>query len=113
VLVVEDADDTRFFLKALLTERYEVMAAAPGEAGLQMAGSDKRPDIISLDVMMPDMDGYEVLDRLGRCRVISRHRCPVAFRRLAPGGHPDAAQKTDGVLFRYQELHRIDGAMAA
>ncbi|MDP2257968.1 MAG: adenylate/guanylate cyclase domain-containing protein [Polaromonas sp.] len=72
MLVVEDADDTRFFLKALLTERYEVMAAASGEAGLQMAGSDKRPDIILLDVMMPDMDGYEVLDRLGRCRVISR-----------------------------------------
>jgi adenylate cyclase len=66
ILVIEDTDDIRFFLAALLDSRYAVLAAASGGAGLQIAGSDPRPDLILLDVMMPDMDGYEVLDRLGR-----------------------------------------------
>ncbi|MGC1174053.1 adenylate/guanylate cyclase domain-containing protein [Polaromonas sp.] len=66
ILVVEDTDDIRYLLVALLQDSYEVMAAAAGEAGLQMARSAKRPDLILLDVMMPDMDGYEVLAELGR-----------------------------------------------
>ena len=66
ILVVEDTADIRYFLTALLEDRYEVMAAASGETGLQLARSEQRPEIILLDVMMPDMDGYEVMERLGR-----------------------------------------------
>ncbi len=66
ILVVEDTADIRHFLMALLEDQYEVMAAASGETGLQLAWSDRRPEIILLDVMMPYMDGYEVMDRLGR-----------------------------------------------
>ncbi|MGH8859554.1 MAG: response regulator transcription factor [Polaromonas sp.] len=74
ILVVEDTADIRHFLTALLEDQYEVMAAASGETGLQLAWSDRRPEIILLDVMMPYMDGYEVMDRLGatRARPISR-----------------------------------------
>ncbi|MDP2033758.1 MAG: adenylate/guanylate cyclase domain-containing protein [Polaromonas sp.] len=66
ILVIEDSEDIRYLLDALLRERYEVMLAASGDAGLALAASPQRPDIILLDVMMPDMDGYEVLRRLGR-----------------------------------------------
>ncbi|MDP2256648.1 MAG: response regulator, partial [Polaromonas sp.] len=66
ILVIEDSEDIRYLLDALLRERYEVMLAASGDAGLALAVSAQRPDIILLDVMMPDMDGYEVLQRLGR-----------------------------------------------
>ncbi|MFN3569810.1 MAG: adenylate/guanylate cyclase domain-containing protein [Polaromonas sp.] len=66
ILVIEDSEDIRYLLDALLRERYEVMLAASGDAGLALAASPQRPDIILLDVMMPDMDGYEVLQRLGR-----------------------------------------------
>ncbi|MGQ2980455.1 MAG: adenylate/guanylate cyclase domain-containing protein, partial [Polaromonas sp.] len=66
ILVIEDSEDIRYLLEALLRERYEVMLAAAGDAGLALAVSAQRPDIILLDVMMPDMDGYEVLQRLGR-----------------------------------------------
>lgn len=66
ILVVEDSDDIRYLLTTLLEELYEVKAAAAGDAGLEMARSGQRPDIILLDVMMPDMDGYEVLAQLGR-----------------------------------------------
>ncbi len=65
VLVIEDSEDIRYLLKALLRERYEVMLSASGEAGLALAVAAPRPDIILLDVVMPDMDGYEVLRRLG------------------------------------------------
>ena len=65
ILVIEDSEDIRYLLDALLRERYEVMLAASGDAGLALAASPQRPDIILLDVMMPDMDGYEVLRRLG------------------------------------------------
>ena len=66
VLVVDDTADVRFFLVALLRDDYEVEAAESGEEGLQVALSDRRPEIILLDVMMPGMDGYEVMRRLAR-----------------------------------------------
>lgn len=66
ILIIEDSEDIRYLLGELLRERYEVMLAASGDAGLALAVSGQRPDIILLDVMMPDMDGYEVLQRLGR-----------------------------------------------
>ena len=66
ILVIEDSEDIRYLLTALLQDRYEVLAAAAGDAGLRLARLEPRPDIILLDVMMPDMDGYEVLGHLGR-----------------------------------------------
>lgn len=64
ILLIEDSDDIRFFLNSLLADAHEVMAAASGQQGLDMALSTTRPDLILLDVLMPDMDGYEVMDRL-------------------------------------------------
>jgi putative two-component system response regulator len=64
ILVVDDTEDIRYFLATLLQDRYEVIAAASGEACLQAAVADKRPEIILLDVVMPGMDGYEVMSRL-------------------------------------------------
>lgn len=64
LLVVEDTDDIRFFLAALLQDQYQVLAAASGTDGLHLAAHSPRPDLILLDVLMPDMDGYEVLQRL-------------------------------------------------
>jgi len=66
ILVVDDTEDIRYFLATLLQDKYEVIAAASGEACLQAATADKRPEIILLDVVMPGMDGYEVMQRLAR-----------------------------------------------
>lgn len=66
VLIVEDTADIRYFLETLLKDQYEVAAASAGEAGLRMATGEPRPEIILLDVMMPDMDGYEVMRRLAK-----------------------------------------------
>lgn len=64
ILVVEDDDAIRMGLTdALEMEGYTVLAAADGEIGLEM-GLTEDPDLIVLDVMMPRMDGFEVLKRL-------------------------------------------------
>jgi adenylate cyclase len=66
ILVVDDTEDIRYFLATLLQDKYEVIAASSGEACLQAAIAEKRPEIILLDVVMPGMDGYEVMRRLAR-----------------------------------------------
>ena len=64
VLVVDDEDDIRELCRVNLEfEGYEVIDAADGEAALQMARRDK-PDVIFLDLMMPKMDGWDVLRHL-------------------------------------------------
>ena len=56
ILVVEDTDDIRFFLSTLLQDRYQVISAASGTDGLRLAALAPRPDLILLDVLMPDME---------------------------------------------------------
>ena len=64
VLIVDDTPRNITVLGELLHPHYAVRAANSGERALRAAHSDPRPDIILLDVMMPGMDGYEVLQRL-------------------------------------------------
>lgn len=64
VLVVEDDPSVRGLLATLLeAEGYEVAAAADGLAGLVKASS-RRPALILLDLMMPDLGGIRVLEEL-------------------------------------------------
>ncbi len=64
ILMIEDDPDLRQ-LTGLRLERegYRVLTAAEGTEGLSLAQS-KQPDVILLDIMMPAMDGREVLRRL-------------------------------------------------
>jgi len=63
VLIVDDNDDLRAFLKRQLSSEYRVETAEDGVEGLQLARKT-RPALIVLDVMMPRMDGYEVCRQL-------------------------------------------------
>ena len=64
VLVVDDEPDKRQLLAfALQREGYEVRTAEDGEAGLD-AVAERQPDLIVTDVMMPRMDGYEMVRRV-------------------------------------------------
>ena len=64
VLVVDDASSTTQLLKAMLeVEGYEIAMAENGREGLALTRGIK-PDLVILDVVMPEMDGYEVLQTL-------------------------------------------------
>ncbi len=60
ILVVDDEPLNINILVELLKSDYKMMAAKNGQQALKAAASANKPDLILLDIMMPDMDGYEV-----------------------------------------------------
>ncbi len=64
VLVIDDENDILLIIKSALHEEgYDVTTANNGYDGLALA-EDASPDLIILDIMMPEMDGFEVLQQL-------------------------------------------------
>ena len=64
ILIVDDDLDTLRLVGLMLQRQgYQISAATNGQQGLDKA-FEEDPDLILLDVMMPDMDGYEVTRRL-------------------------------------------------
>ena len=64
VLIVDDTPDNITLLSALLKDTYKIKIATNGVKALHIASSQPSPDLILLDVMMPEMDGYETCRRL-------------------------------------------------
>jgi len=64
VLVVDDTPENIDVLSGVLRNRFKVKAALNGEKAIRIANADPKPVMILLDIMMPDMDGYEVCRRL-------------------------------------------------
>lgn len=64
VLVVDDNPENLVVIGQLLRPLYRVRVANGGPRALEAAAGEPRPDLILLDVMMPEMDGYTVLSRL-------------------------------------------------
>ena len=77
ILVVDDTPDNLKLMSGLLKDLYRVKIANSGEKALGIAASDSPPDLILLDIMMPEMDGYEVCQRLKRDR--ATRDIPVIF----------------------------------
>ena len=64
ILVVDDEESIRFLYREELEEEgYSVITAADGEEALRRIAREK-PDLITLDIRMPGMDGIEVLHRI-------------------------------------------------
>ncbi|MDX9707450.1 MAG: two-component system response regulator [Azospira sp.] len=64
LLIVDDTPENLTVLSEVLQPTWRVRAANSGRRALQIAAGDPRPDLILLDVMMPEMDGYAVLEHL-------------------------------------------------
>ena len=74
ILVIDDDENTLWLVSTLLQHNdFEVIKSASATEGLEIA-RDQQPDLVLLDVMMPDMDGWEVCRRLRETSAV-----PVIF----------------------------------
>jgi len=77
ILIVDDSPENLAVLGDLLHAHYRVRAATSGARALQLVLQAPLPDLVLLDIMMPEMNGYQVLERL-RAEP-QTHDIPVIF----------------------------------
>ena len=87
ILIIDDTLQNLTVLSQLLLPSYRVRAVNSGEKGLKAVAAN-HPDLILLDVMMPGMDGYEVLERLRADP--ATHDIPVIFITAMTGAENEA-----------------------
>jgi len=97
ILIVDDAPANIRLLGETLRARYKISAAPGGEAGLKLARAEPHPDLILLDVVMPDLDGYEV------CRRLKEDQCTRGIPVIFITALDDEADETHGL-----ELGAVD-----
>ena len=90
VLAVDDTPENLDVVKGLLSSRYVVKAAINGMMALKIA-EKKPPDLILLDIRMPQMDGYEV------CRKLKENETTAAIPVIFLTGESDAASEADAL----------------
>lgn len=89
VLLVDSSPDKLVLMEELLQERHNVMLARNGADAIRLARQAPRPDLILLDVSLPDMDGFAVLADLG-CNFLTAD-IPVVF--LITGPAPEQERR--------------------
>ncbi|MGY8827774.1 MAG: response regulator [Candidatus Latescibacterota bacterium] len=89
MLIVEDVEMNRDLLVQLIEDDYELVEAIDGKQGLEAAASE-RPDLILLDISLPEMDGWEVT-RAIRSDEALKHIPIIAVTAHAMAGDEDKA----------------------
>ena len=77
ILIVDDTPQNIELLSGILKADYKIRAARSGMKALEIAKLTPKPDLILLDIMMPEMDGYEVCRRL-KADALTSH-IPIIF----------------------------------
>ena len=112
VLIVDDVQENIKVLIELLKPEYTTFFAQSGKRGLELA-EKKGPDIILLDIVMPDMDGYQVCRKLKKNA--NTREIPVIFisamtevvdeTKGLEVGAVDYITKWNGLWFRNHDFH--------
>ena len=75
ILIVDDDELTLMLTEKILSAQYNTLRAASGPEAIELYG-ENHPDMVLADYMMPDMDGFQMLEKLHE---IYGNRIPVIF----------------------------------
>lgn len=105
ILVVDDQEDARRLIHRMLAAQgdYEIIEAQSAAAALESC-REKRPDLIVLDLMMPDMDGFALLDRIRSVRPLQRIPVVVVTAKELSRSERDRLQGRISRLLRKGDL---------
>ncbi|MFD0834357.1 response regulator [Mariniflexile aquimaris] len=99
ILIIEDNEQNMYMLSYLLEKsNYKILKAFNGLDGLRMA-HENNPEIILIDIQLPDMDGYEICNKL-RHNGLPKNTTIIAVTSYAMGGDKEKAIEAgaDGYL---------------
>ena len=109
ILVVDDIADNIFLVQFILeTEGYQVNAAESGEIALELVKTKGvKPDLIILDLMMPGMNGYEVIEHLRNYQNLSH--IPVLLMTANKDISCNRAKEAgaDGIFYKPLDLEQF------
>jgi two-component system cell cycle response regulator DivK len=114
ILYVEDNDDNVYMLKNRLTRAgFTVVVATDGAQGVAMAGSEQ-PDLILMDLTLPDIDGKEATRRI-KAEAATKHIPIIALTANAMAGDREEAMAAgcDDFDTKPVELSRLLGKIRA
>jgi CheY-like chemotaxis protein len=114
ILIVEDNEMNRDMLARRLTHRgYEVLVAVTGKQGLEMAAAE-RPDLILMDLSLPELDGWEATRLLkGRAETSGIPVIAVTAHAMAGDLEKALAAGCDDFDTKPIEINRLLEKMAA
>lgn len=99
ILIIEDNEQNMYMLSYLLEKsNYKILKAFNGVDGLRLA-HENNPEIILIDIQLPDMDGYEICNKL-RHNGLPKNTTIIAVTSYAMGGDKEKAIEAgaDGYL---------------
>jgi two-component system, cell cycle response regulator DivK len=110
ILVAEDFDDTRVMLKRVLQlGGYRVVEAVNGREAVELVKRDC-PDLILMDLNMPEMDGLEATERIRECKELCKDVVILAITSHDTIGMKEAALEAgcDGYLTKPLDFDRLE-----
>jgi CheY-like chemotaxis protein len=99
ILIIEDNEQNMYMLSYLLIKNnYKILKAFNGKDGLRLA-HENNPEVILIDIQLPDMDGYEICNKL-RYNGLPKNTTIIAVTSYAMGGDKEKAIEAgaDGYL---------------
>ena len=70
LIIVDDSELNRMMLMDILGDQYHYIEATDGRQAIRMLEKDLTVDLMLLDIHMPEMDGFQVLEQMDRFRWI-------------------------------------------
>jgi len=97
VLIVDDIEINRLILREILSTDYDIVEAEDGDEAVEMVlGGETRPDIVLLDIMMPGLNGFEVLEIIMKDPVAQK--IPVLFITAADASTTESRGLKEGAV---------------